>query len=81
MIQKISIEEFEKAVRNPYNTSIANDLDEFIKSADPVCEVCTKGYKDAKSVVNAYYSAVKKLGYGIKVIQRDGRVFLAKKEA
>lgn len=78
MILPVTKEEYDALARNPYNTAVAHDIEEFIASDAEVCEVSADGYKNVHSCAGSYSSAAKRMNVGVIVTYRRGRVFLLK---
>ena len=82
MITKVDLDqnEFKKMLRKPYNNAVLRDVEEFIASDYPICEVSTKGYKTGKAAYTSYHNAVKIAKAKIRVITSRGRVFMVKED-
>ena len=63
-----------------YNTNVRRDIEDFLKSDWTVAEVRIEKYKTAASACSGYRQAAKKLGANIACVQREGRLFLIKKQ-
>lgn len=59
-------------------TKVYKDLMEFSKSEYNACEIDTSNYKNVKSAKCSYCGSIKRYGFAISCIERDGKVFLVK---
>lgn len=77
MIKRINIEDIPKKTGRYDN--LQAQIKEFYTSDWEACEVDAKGYKTVKSCYQAWCKAVKRSGYGLRVMYRNDRVFLVRK--
>lgn len=79
MIQEVSINDIPgRATR--YNNAIMRDIEDFLKSEWTIAEVRIEKYKNVGSAHGSYWKTAKKMGADILVSEREGRLFLIKKQ-
>lgn len=74
MLRKIEMSEYERIKKQ--NTRICVEVDGFLSSGDPVCEVVVDEYASPTVAYNTYRASVKRMMNGVKVTKVGDRVFL-----
>ena len=78
MIKRINIEDIPKVTGRHDN--LQAQIKEFYTSDWEACEVDARGYKTAKSCYQAWSKAAKRSGYGLRVMYRNDRVFVLRRD-
>lgn len=74
MLRKIEMREYERIKK--LNSRIYAEVDGFLSSGDPVCEVVVDEYASPTVAYNSYRVCVKRMMNGVKVTKVGDRVFL-----
>lgn len=81
MIKPFNIEELPQSKNGRHNHPyVIEDIVAFVESGVPCAEVVFGDQKKAKNVNANYAGTAKRIGAPVKVIQRDGRVFLIRED-
>lgn len=66
--------------RNIRYLDIVKDIEEFLASNNDAVEIKFPPERRATSVYSVYYTQIKRCNYQVRCIQRNGRVFLIRKD-
>lgn len=82
MIKPIELKNIPTGSPRPKNIRI-RDIEAFIRSGANACEIITEPNETARGVYTCYFNAISRRQYYkdlVKVIQRNGRLFLIRTE-
>lgn len=81
MIRPFDIEDLPEKKSGRHNPPyLIEDIVAFVESGVPCAEVVFGDQKKARNVNASYAVTAKRIGAPVKVIQRDGRVFLIRED-